>query len=70
MAAVAEHGGMNLQSNAVMRATGISASSMKKSLEALIAKEILRQTESGGRVVYRFEDPFLPHWVRFFVVTR
>ncbi len=69
IAAVAESG-MNLQSNRVTNSSGISASSMRKSLESLAARDVLRQTEMSGAVRFRFEDPFFAHWIRVFNMER
>jgi AAA+ ATPase superfamily predicted ATPase len=56
--------GVNLQSMKVARATGTGPSTVRKSLDALIAKSVLREEEQGGRVRMRFEDPFFAQWVR------
>lgn len=62
---VAENG-RHLQSMKVVNATGISPSSMRKSLESLSAKDILRQVEDSGRIRFHFEDPFFASWIGLF----
>jgi hypothetical protein len=42
---------------------------MRKSLESLAARDILRQAESSGQIQFRFEDPFFAHWIRLFIFT-
>jgi len=66
LVAVVAEDGRNLQSNKVTRAAGVGASSMRKSLESLSARDILRQDEQGGGIRFRFEDPFFAHWIQFF----
>jgi len=46
------------------RAVGRGASSVAKSLSALINREILRE-EGAGDIRYRFEDPFFAVWIEF-----
>lgn len=65
MAVVSEKG-RNLQSNKVTGAWGVGASSMRKSLEALSARDILRQVETAGDIHFRFEDPFFARWIQYF----
>ncbi len=65
MAAVEENG-QNLQSNRITTKSGVSPSSVRKSLESLISKDILRQDEKQGNIKVRFEDPFFAHWIRLF----
>lgn len=50
----------------VAQETRISPSSMRRSLESLTARDILRQQESKGSIYFRFEDPFFAHWIRLF----
>ncbi len=64
--AVVTESGVNLQSNRVTQSAGISASSMRKSLESLSARDILRQAEASGEIHFRFEDPFFARWIRVF----
>jgi uncharacterized protein len=64
--AVVAEGGINLQSMKVARATGTGPSTVRKSLDALVAKSVLREEERDGRVRMRFEDPFFAQWTRLF----
>jgi len=66
LSAVVQENGQNLQSIRVTGDVGVSASSMRKSLESLTAQDVLRQTETGGNIRFRFEDPFFAHWIRLF----
>ena len=66
IAVVAENG-QRLQSMKVVASTGVSPSSMRKSLESLTARDIVRQVESTGTILFRFEDPFFANWIRLFV---
>jgi len=64
--AVIVHGGANLQSMKVVHAIGKGASTVRRSLGALVDRGILREDESGGVTRLRFEDPFFAHWIRMF----
>ena len=64
--AVIQEGGLRLQSHTVTRLIGKGASSVQRSLGALVDKEILREEEFEGGVRMRFEDPFLSQWIRAF----
>ena len=66
LAAVVSENGQNLQSKKVTSEIGVSPSSLARALESLTLRDILRQTESGGNVRYKFEDPFFAHWIRLF----
>lgn len=66
LVAVVAEGGLNLQSNRVTRSAGIGASSMRKSLESLSTRDILRHEEAAGEIRFRFEDPFFARWIQFF----
>ena len=66
LVAVVAEDGRSLQSNKVARATGIGVSSMRKSLESLAGRDILRQDEAAGEIRFRFEDPFFARWIQFF----
>jgi hypothetical protein len=46
------------------RATGTGPSTVRKSLDALAAKSVLRAEEQAGQVRMRFEDPFFAEWLR------
>ena len=64
--AVIQEGGLRLQSQNVSQLVGKGASSVQRSLGALVDKEILREEEYEGAVRMRFEDPFFSRWVRAF----
>lgn len=66
LASVVAESGQNLQSIRVTQKVGVSPSSMRRALESLADRDILRQQESTGKVRYRFEDPFFAHWIRLF----
>jgi hypothetical protein len=55
--------GTNLQSMKVARAVGTGPSTVRRSLQALIARDILREEERLGSVRMRFEDPFFAQWI-------
>jgi AAA+ ATPase superfamily predicted ATPase len=67
--AVIREGGVNLLSNSVARLVGRGASTIAKSLEAMVGREILREEESVGSVRFRFEDPFFAVWIGFLPQT-
>jgi hypothetical protein len=56
--------GTGLQSKAVLRAAGLTASSMQRALQTLQDKEILRVEEKLGTVRLRLIDPFFQHWLK------
>ena len=64
--AVIAENGEHLQSLKVVKAFGVSPSSMRKSLESLTNRDVLRQVESAGTVRFCFEDPFFAHWIDTF----
>jgi uncharacterized protein len=66
LTAVVEENGQNLQSNRVTTKSGVSPSSIRRSLESLISQDVLRQDEKLGNIKIRFEDPFFAHWIRLF----
>ncbi|MBK7707541.1 MAG: ATP-binding protein [Acidobacteria bacterium] len=66
LSAVARNEGQNLQSAKVTGESGVSASSMRKSLESLTSRDVLRQEELRGSIKFKFEDPFLAAWIRRF----
>jgi uncharacterized protein len=66
--AVIAEGGVNLQTMKVARATGTGPSTVRKSLDALVTKSVLREEQHDGKVRMRFEDPFFAQWVRLFTV--
>jgi uncharacterized protein len=66
LVAVVREDGFNLQSMKVVRNLGKGPSTVRRSLEALRAHDILREEESLAKVRIRFEDPFFAQWVRRF----
>lgn len=62
---ITEHG-VNLQSMKVVRALGKGPSTVRRALEALRARDILREEEAAGSVRVRFEDPFFAQWIARF----
>jgi hypothetical protein len=58
--------GQNLQSQKALKVVGKGHSTVKRALEALTDKDILREEESRGLVQQRFEDPFFAQWIKFF----
>ncbi len=67
LVAVVTESGLHLQSMRVVASTGVSPSSMRKSLESPTAQDIVRQVESSGAILFRFEDPFFASWIRLFI---
>jgi len=65
MAVITENG-VNLQSTKVVQALGKGPSTIRRSLLALMAREILREEELQGKVRMRFEDPFFAQWIARF----
>ena len=65
MAVISEQG-MNLQSMRVVRVLGKGPSTVRRSLEALMGRDILREEEQQGSVRMRFEDPFFAQWIQKF----
>ena len=64
--AVVVEKGERLQSLSVVKSTGVSPSSMRKSIDSLISRDILRPVETKGTIRFRFEDPFFAHWIKIF----
>jgi len=64
--AVISEDGSTMQSMKVARVVGSGPSTVRRSLEALISRDVLREEESLGGVRIRFEDPFFAHWIRLF----
>jgi AAA+ ATPase superfamily predicted ATPase len=65
LVAVIKERGVQMLSASAARAVGRGASTVAKSLSALINREILREEESVGDIRYRFEDPFFAVWIEF-----
>jgi len=66
LVAVIEEQGVNLQSMKAARAVGTGPSTVRRSLQSLMAHDILREEERLGSVRVRFEDPFFAQWIRRF----
>ncbi len=66
LTAVIAADGVNLQSMKMVKAVGKGISTVKRALDALLERDILREEESLGSVRLRFEDPFFGHWIRMF----
>jgi len=62
---VIKEGGVQMLSANTTRAVGRGASTVAKSLSALVNREILREEERAGDIHYRFEDPFFAVWIEF-----
>jgi len=62
--AVVGEKGTNMQSNAVLRAIGHGAPTVRKSLIAMSSMTILREDQAAVQKLYRFEDPFFASWIR------
>ena len=60
--AVVQQRGVNLQSMKVVRSLRKEPSTVRRSLGALIDRNILREEESGNGIRMRFEDPFFAQW--------
>lgn len=67
LTAVVTENGQNLQSHRVTAKSGVSPSSIRRSLESLTSQDILRQEEKQGVIKIRFEDPFFAHWIKLFL---
>lgn len=66
LVAVITEGGVSLQSTKVVRVLGKGPSTVRRSLQALTARDILREEEHQGKVRMRFEDPFFAQWIARF----
>jgi hypothetical protein len=65
LAVIAEDGS-SLKSMKVVRAVGKGASTIQKSINALLSRDILREEEAIGSIRLRFEDPFYAAWIKSF----
>jgi len=61
--------GVNLQSQRVMKSFGKGSSTIKRALDAMVGRDILREEESLGSLRIRFEDPFFGQWIRMFAAS-
>lgn len=66
LAAVRRESGLKLQSHRVTKTLGKPHSTVKRAIDTLIARDILREEESLGTLRLRFEDPFFAHWISMF----
>lgn len=66
LASVISERGTNLQSMKVARGVGSGPSTIRRSLQALIVRDVLREEERLGSVRMRFEDPFFAQWIARF----
>ncbi len=55
--------GVNLLSKDSLKLAGLSNSTMQQAIKALKDKELLRDEETLGQKVTRFEDPFFAAWI-------
>jgi hypothetical protein len=67
--AVIEEQGVNLQSMKVIHKLGRGPSTVRRSLGALLDKNVLREEEKDGGIRMRFEDPFFAQWIRRFAAS-
>lgn len=61
-----ETGGRNMLSIKITHSTKKGPGTIKRALESLIARDILREHEKLGQIRYRFEDPFFAGWISMF----
>lgn len=61
--AVVRERGTNLLSKQSTKLYRLPPSTMQRALEALVARNILREEETRGSLRLRFEDPFLAAWI-------
>lgn len=64
--AVISEEGRNMQSMRVAGSVGKGPSTVKRAVESLINREILREEQKDGVVSVKFEDPFFSAWITFF----
>ena len=65
--AILREGGSGLASTAVAQRYDMAISTMQRAIEALEAKQIVREDQSRGSVRLRLEDPFLGAWLELVV---
>jgi hypothetical protein len=61
-----ETGGRNMLSIKITHSTKKGPGTIKRALESLVARDILREEEKLGQIRYRFEDPFFARWLSMF----
>lgn len=59
-------GGRNMLSIKITHSTRKGPGTIKRALESLVARDILREEEKLGKIRYRFEDPFFARWIAMF----
>jgi AAA+ ATPase superfamily predicted ATPase len=64
--AIINEQGERLQSQKVSQFIGKGASTVQRSVSALIEKDVIREEEHEGGMRLRFEDPFFGQWIRAF----
>ncbi len=64
--AVTEFDGLNMTGIAATARVGRPANSVKRALESMIDRDILRVHEAIGQMQYRLEDPFFGAWIERF----
>lgn len=65
--AVIREKGTGLFGKRPVRESGMTVSTLQRALEAVVAKEIVREEQTLGAVRYRFEDPFFAAWIALVV---
>jgi hypothetical protein len=58
--------GRNMLSIKITHSTKKGPGTIKRALESLVSRDILREEESLGQIRYRFEDPFFARWISMF----
>jgi AAA+ ATPase superfamily predicted ATPase len=61
-----ETNGRNMLSIKITHSTRKGPGTIKRALESLVARDVLREEERLGQIRYRFEDPFFARWVSMF----
>ena len=61
-----ETNGRNMLSIKITHSTKKGPGTIKRALESLVARAILREEEKLGQIRYRFEDPFFARWISMF----
>ena len=61
-----ETGGRNMLSIKITHSMKKGPGTIKRALESLVARDILREEEKLGQIRYRFEDPFFARWISMF----
>lgn len=62
-----ETDGRNMLSIKITHTTKKGPGTIKRALESLVTRDILREEESLGQIRYRFEDPFFAKWISMFI---